>query len=109
MTATLTTHTLSESQPPRMEPLARLPVFFAMEGRHALVAGGTPGAAWKAELLSAAGAEVAVYAPETCDHIVALAIDPPHGAQRRSRWFECIRRPAGSCFSSASGRAGSWA
>jgi uroporphyrin-III C-methyltransferase/precorrin-2 dehydrogenase/sirohydrochlorin ferrochelatase len=80
MTATLTTHTLAESKPPRMEPLARLPVFFALEGRHALVAGGTPGAAWKAELLSAAGAEVAVYAPETCDQIVALAIDPPQGA-----------------------------
>jgi len=80
MTATLTTHTVSESQPARMEPLARLPVFFALEGRHALVAGGTPGAAWKAELLSAAGAEVAIYAPETCDQIVALAIDPPHGA-----------------------------
>jgi len=79
MTATLTTRTPPESQPVRMEPLSRLPVFFALEGRRALVAGGTPGAAWKAELLSAAGAEVAVYAPETCDHIVALAIDPPLG------------------------------
>src|SRR5436309_9282047 len=78
MTTTLTTHTIPES-PARMEPLARLPVFFALEGRRALVAGGTQGAAWKAELLSAAGAEVAVYAPETCDHIVALAIDPPQG------------------------------
>ena len=80
MTATLTTHTVSETQPPRMEPLARLPVFFALEGRHALVAGGTPGAAWKAELLSAAGAEVAVYAVEACDQMVALALDPPQGA-----------------------------
>ncbi len=80
MTATLTTHALSDSPPARMEPLARLPVFFALEGRRALVAGGTQGAAWKAELLSAAGAEVAVYAPETCDHIIALAIDPPKGA-----------------------------
>jgi uroporphyrin-III C-methyltransferase/precorrin-2 dehydrogenase/sirohydrochlorin ferrochelatase len=58
-----------------------------LEGRRALVAGGTQGAAWKAELLSAAGAEVAVYAPETCDHFVALAIDPPQGTvtiQRRA-------------------------
>ncbi|MBX9844226.1 MAG: hypothetical protein K2Z80_20695 [Xanthobacteraceae bacterium] len=70
----------AEPRPPRMEPLARLPVFFALEGRRAVVAGGTPGAAWKAELLSAAGAEVQVYAPEPCEEIVALAIDPPRGA-----------------------------
>ena len=80
MTATLTTPPLPESPPARMEPLARLPVFFALQGRHALVAGGTQGAAWKAELLSAAGAEVAVYATEPCDQVVALAIDPPQGA-----------------------------
>lgn len=80
MTATLTTHAILKSPPARMEPLARLPVFFALEGRRALIAGGTQGAAWKAELLSATGAEVAVFAPETCDHIVALAIDPPQGA-----------------------------
>jgi uroporphyrin-III C-methyltransferase/precorrin-2 dehydrogenase/sirohydrochlorin ferrochelatase len=45
-----------------------------------VIAGGTPGAAWKAELLSAAGAEVSVYAPEPCDEIIVLAIDPPRGA-----------------------------
>ena len=56
------TRTPSETEPPRMEPLARLPVFFALEGNRAVVAGGTPAAAWKAELLSAAGAEVEVYA-----------------------------------------------
>ena len=80
MTATLTANTHSDSPPTRMEPLARLPVFFALEGRRALVAGGTPGAAWKAELLSAAGAEVAVCAADPCDHMMALAIDPPRGA-----------------------------
>src|SRR5882724_8589880 len=80
MTATLTTPTLPEARLPRMEPLARLPVFFALEGRQALVAGGTQGAAWKAELLSAAGAEVAVYAANLCDELIALAIDPPRGA-----------------------------
>ena len=31
--------------------LARLPVFFALDGKRAVVAGGTPAAAWKAELL----------------------------------------------------------
>jgi uroporphyrin-III C-methyltransferase/precorrin-2 dehydrogenase/sirohydrochlorin ferrochelatase len=63
-----------------MEPLARLPVFFALDGRRAIVAGGTHGAAWKAELLSAAGAEVSVYAPAPCDDLVALVIDPPRGS-----------------------------
>ena len=63
-----------------MEPLARLPVFFALEGRRAVIAGGTPGAAWKAELLSAAGATVDVYAADACDEMLALAIDPPRGA-----------------------------
>jgi uroporphyrin-III C-methyltransferase/precorrin-2 dehydrogenase/sirohydrochlorin ferrochelatase len=76
-----------EAQPPRMEPLARLPVFFALEGRCAVVAGETPAAAWKAELLSAAGAEVALFAAEPCEEICALAADPPRGVivmQRRA-------------------------
>jgi uroporphyrin-III C-methyltransferase/precorrin-2 dehydrogenase/sirohydrochlorin ferrochelatase len=70
----------AEAKSPRMEPLARLPVFFALEGRRAVVAGGTPAAAWKAELLSAAGAAVEVFAAEPCEDICALAADPPRGA-----------------------------
>ena len=80
MTTTLTTSTHPETRSPRMEPLARLPVFFALEGRQAVVAGGNQGAAWKAELLSAAGAEVTVCATSLCDGMIALAIDPPRGA-----------------------------
>ena len=53
-----------EAKPPRMERLSRLPVFFALTGKRAVLAGGTPAAAWKAELLSAAGAEVDVFASE---------------------------------------------
>ena len=64
---------------PRMEPLARLPVFLALEGRRAVVAGGTTGATWKAELLSATGAAVEVYAHSPCDEMLALAADPPRG------------------------------
>ncbi len=45
-----------------MQPLARLPVFLALEGKRALLAGGNQAAAWKAELLSAAGARVEIYA-----------------------------------------------
>ena len=78
-----------------MEPLARLPVFLALEGKRAVVAGGTPAAAWKAELLSAAGAAVEVYAAEPCDELLALAADPPHGAiiiHRRAWTADDIRR-----------------
>ncbi len=48
--------------PRRIEPLATLPLFFKLEGRKVLVAGGSEAAAWKVELLAAAGAEVQLYA-----------------------------------------------
>jgi uroporphyrin-III C-methyltransferase / precorrin-2 dehydrogenase / sirohydrochlorin ferrochelatase len=64
---------------PRMQPLSRLPVFFALEGKRVVVAGGTPAAAWKAELLSAAGAVVDVFARSTCDALCELASHPPQG------------------------------
>ena len=44
--------------PARLAPLAVLPVFADLRGRPALVVGGGEGAAWKAELLAAAGARV---------------------------------------------------
>ena len=69
-----------DSRTARMGPLARLPIFFSLEGRRALVAGTSPAAAWKAELLSAAGARVDVYATDPCEELVALAVDPPRGA-----------------------------
>jgi uroporphyrin-III C-methyltransferase / precorrin-2 dehydrogenase / sirohydrochlorin ferrochelatase len=61
-------------------PLARLPVFLAVEGRRCVVAGSGTAAAWKAELLSAAGARVEVFAPEPTDGLHALAAAPPGGA-----------------------------
>ena len=63
----------SDIRSPRMEALARLPVFFALNGRRAVVAGGSAAAAWKIELLSAAGAHVDVYAPEPSDEVVTSA------------------------------------
>ncbi|MFZ2100826.1 MAG: siroheme synthase CysG [Oricola sp.] len=42
----------------RMDDLATLPVFFKLAGKRAVVAGGSDAAAWKAELLTAAGANV---------------------------------------------------
>ena len=53
----------SDGQPARMAPLSVLPVFLDLQGKRALVAGGSDAAAWKAELLAAAGAEVHVFAP----------------------------------------------
>ncbi|CAH1653782.1 Siroheme synthase / Precorrin-2 oxidase [Hyphomicrobiales bacterium] len=47
----------------RIAPLAVLPVFFCLTGKVAIVAGGSDAAAWKAELLVAAGARVVLYAP----------------------------------------------
>lgn len=58
--------------PGAIEPLATLPVFLKLGGKRALVAGGTPPAAWKAELLAAAGAHVSVVAAEPCAEMEGL-------------------------------------
>ncbi|MBD0415379.1 siroheme synthase CysG [Oryzicola mucosus] len=46
----------------RIGKLSVLPVFFALEDKRAIVAGGSEAACWKAELLAAAGAQVHLYA-----------------------------------------------
>lgn len=51
----------------RMKPLAVLPLFYTLQDRRVVVAGGGHAAAWKAELLSAAGAQVEIHAPEISD------------------------------------------
>ncbi|NGN42656.1 siroheme synthase [Mesorhizobium sp. CGMCC 1.15528] len=64
----------SERAPARMGRLSVLPVFFNLDDKRALVAGGSEAALWKAELLAAAGAEVHVFAPasELCADFVPL-------------------------------------
>lgn len=47
----------------RIEALSTLPVFFDLTGKRVMMAGGSAAAAWKAELLAAAGAEVLLYTP----------------------------------------------
>jgi uroporphyrin-III C-methyltransferase/precorrin-2 dehydrogenase/sirohydrochlorin ferrochelatase len=64
----------------RIAPLSRLPAFFALNGKRAVVVGGSAAATWKAELLSAAGAQVDVFAPEPGEDMLALASAPPNGA-----------------------------
>ncbi len=49
--------------PRRIESLAKLPIFWSLAGKRVVVAGGSNAAAWKAELLWACGAQVAVFAP----------------------------------------------
>lgn len=58
--------------PARVEPLSVLPVFFDLNGKRVLVAGGSDPAAWKAELLAAAGAHVNVAARELEDEMARL-------------------------------------
>jgi uroporphyrin-III C-methyltransferase/precorrin-2 dehydrogenase/sirohydrochlorin ferrochelatase len=60
-------------QPSRMQPLARLPVFLALEGRRVMVAGNGAAAAWKAELLCAAGAFVDVFSRHPGAELHAVA------------------------------------
>ncbi|WP_075217712.1 siroheme synthase CysG [Mongoliimonas terrestris] len=63
-----------EAAPARMGRLAKLPLFMDLTAKRVVVAGGTAGAAWKAELLAAAGADVAVYAAHPSDEMLALAV-----------------------------------
>ena len=65
-----------EMTPPRLGALARLPVFFALAGKRAVLVGGGQAAAWKLELLEAAGAQVQVYAVDqwSADDLCGAAI-----------------------------------
>ena len=56
-----------------IRPLANLPVFFKLTGRRAVLAGGSEAAAWKAELLAASGADVAVFAPSPSSKMLETA------------------------------------
>ena len=62
----------NETRPARIKPLGILPVFLDLNGKKAVVAGGTEAAAWKAELLAAAGAIVHVYAAAISPEMASL-------------------------------------
>jgi uroporphyrin-III C-methyltransferase / precorrin-2 dehydrogenase / sirohydrochlorin ferrochelatase len=63
----------------RMAPFTRLPVFLSLACKRVVVAGGNTAAAWKVELLSAAGAEVDVFAPKASQELSATLARPPDG------------------------------
>ncbi|MBB4167208.1 MULTISPECIES: siroheme synthase CysG [unclassified Rhizobium] len=81
--------------PARMEPLAKLPVFWALEGKRVIIAGGSDAAAWKAELLAACGAEVHIYAHElsdTFEKLILRGAEHPQGSfiHHAEAWNETI-------------------
>ncbi len=57
----------------RLGALATLPVFFRLVGKPVLLAGGGDGAAWKAELLAATGAQVRVFAVDAGEKMRQVA------------------------------------
>jgi uroporphyrin-III C-methyltransferase / precorrin-2 dehydrogenase / sirohydrochlorin ferrochelatase len=69
-----------QTRTPRMQALARLPIFLDLEGKRALVAGNGASVAWKAELLSAAGAYVEVFTEHACEELRALTAEAPHAS-----------------------------
>jgi uroporphyrin-III C-methyltransferase/precorrin-2 dehydrogenase/sirohydrochlorin ferrochelatase len=75
---------MSERQPEpttarRIDRLATLPLFHKLEGRKVVLAGGSEGALWKAELIAAAGADLHVFAGDAADRFTAFAHEPPAG------------------------------
>jgi uroporphyrin-III C-methyltransferase / precorrin-2 dehydrogenase / sirohydrochlorin ferrochelatase len=62
-----------QQPPPRIGELATLPLFHKLAGRRVVLAGGTDGALWKAELLAATKAKVQVFAPGETARFAALA------------------------------------
>jgi uroporphyrin-III C-methyltransferase / precorrin-2 dehydrogenase / sirohydrochlorin ferrochelatase len=61
----------------RVSELAKLPVFWDLQGKRVVVAGGSEGAAWKAELLAACGAIVHIYADKLTDVFASLVGESP--------------------------------
>ena len=75
----------SPASPARMGPLAVLPVFFKLSGKRVVLAGGSAGAAWKAELLAASGANVEVYSVTPGDEMQHVATEHPSSIRLLAR------------------------
>ncbi len=87
----------SKRSPKAIEDLAVLPIFYKLEGRKVILAGGSDAAAWKADLLAASGAMVHVFATELDEEFVDLLKGP------RAKSFVLHNRPWSlDCFDGAS-------
>jgi uroporphyrin-III C-methyltransferase / precorrin-2 dehydrogenase / sirohydrochlorin ferrochelatase len=74
----MTYHVLpTETRPARLAMLAKLPIFLELRGKRAIVAGGADAVIWKAELLAAAGAEVAIFAEDASPELLSLVHSQP--------------------------------
>jgi uroporphyrin-III C-methyltransferase/precorrin-2 dehydrogenase/sirohydrochlorin ferrochelatase len=85
----------------RMADLATLPVFHKLTGRRVLLAAGNAGAAWKAELLAAAGAHVDVYTADPSSELTSLIVEwPSRFTLHRRPWcihdFSCVALAVGA-------------
>ena len=77
------------TRPARLNALPKLPIFLDLQRRRVVVAGGGEAAAWKAELLAAAGASVTVFAEALCEELEALI-----GAGYDITWYRRSVTPA---------------
>lgn len=88
-------HTFSQPSktPERIAPLAKLPIFWNLTGKRAVMAGGSEAAAWKTELLLACGAAVNVYCSaehlgETMQAMIAAGSVTHHAHSWHCSMFE---------------------
>jgi hypothetical protein len=86
----------------RIAPLPNLPLFHKLGGRKAVVVGTSDGAAWKAELLEAAGADVLRLNHWSAEDLqgAAVAVADLHALEQPLR---DLHRPAGRVAELAAG------
>ena len=62
-----------QTRPARLASLPKLPIFLDLKGKRTVVVGGNDAAAWKAELLAAAGGRVTVFSVDPCPELQFLS------------------------------------
>lgn len=76
----------SQATPRRIGPLAKLPIFVDLQDQQVLLVGGEEGAAWKAELLLAAGAHIQLVAEQVCAQMAQLITHKPYLNHHQRAW-----------------------